>query len=68
MVRKCKMKGCAKFARSPTDTDTKNGVHKNTDINKTGNLLLYEICKQIGRIKSETNKELVEVIKLFYDE
>jgi hypothetical protein len=53
---------------NPDSYKDSKGKRKNTLFNKRLEVLQEEINKQIQRIEKEENTELVEIIKLFYDE
>ena len=55
------------FVRFNPDSYIEKGIRKNPDILKRLPILLNEIEKQIDRINKDENKELVEIVKLYFD-
>jgi hypothetical protein len=53
---------------NPDSYKDKNGKKRNPDISTRLRVLKTEIEKQIARAKSDENKELVEIIYMYYDE
>jgi hypothetical protein len=53
---------------NPDKYKDKSGRNKNPSISTRLTVLKKEIKKQIERIQNEENKDLVEIIKLYYDE
>ena len=56
------------YIRFNPDKFVKNGVKKNPTIATRLNTLKEEIVKQIKRAESYENKDILEIVKLFYDE
>ena len=53
---------------NPDSYKDEKGNRKNPEIKKRLKELKKEIDKQIERIKKEENIEMVEIIKMYYDE
>ena len=56
------------FIRFNPDSYLQRGLRKNPDIKKRLPVLVEEIKRQITRIHQEENSDLVEIIKLYFDE
>ena len=56
------------FIRFNPDSYLQRGIRKNPDIKKRLPVLVEEIKRQITRIHQEENIDLVEIVKLYFDE